>query len=231
MKYKHLFFDIDRTMWDYDTNSREVIHELHQQFKFDSCGFDATTFFDTFNHYNQLMWAKFREGLIRKDTLRSERFRLSLRKLGITENLKELTYQLSAAYFAITPHKTKLFPNVIETLDYLKPKYNLHIITNGFDEVQFKKLSNCGLDGYWQRIVTSDASGYQKPNKQIFRFALSGANARKEQSLMIGDDWEVDIIGARNFGIDQVFFNPHGEKREGNATFEIAEFSQLRDIL
>lgn len=231
MQYKHLFFDIDRTLWDYDENSRQVIFDMYKHFEFNKYGFTEIEFFDMFNYYNQLMWVKFRKGEIRKSTLRVERFRLTLRKLGITDNIREMANTLSVQYFEITPTKTNIFPGVVETLNYLKPKYNLHIITNGFDEVQYKKLENCGLQHYWQRVVTCDNSGYQKPHKKIFQYALSGVHAKKEESLMIGDDWEVDIVGAQNFGIDQVFFNPLAIKHAGKATFEIFKFNELCGFL
>ena len=228
-KYKHIFFDIDRTLWDYETNAREALREMFFKYQLVNYKIDFDVFFNEFNRYNEMLWTKFRHGNIKKETLRDRRFYLTLKKMGIENN--ELALKLSADYIELSPNKTSLFPEVFETLEYLKTKYHLHIITNGFNEVQFRKLRNCGIEHFFEKIVTSDNANSQKPNMKIFHYALSSVNAKKTESLMIGDDWELDVLGAKAYGLDQVFFNPDGKVVDGKSTFEIKRMGELRDLL
>ena len=228
-KYKHLFFDIDRTLWDYKTNVRSIMQDIYIKFKLQEYAIDFDNFLSVFDHYNILLWTKFRKGQIKKAILRDRRFYLTLKKFGI--NNYDLAIKCSSEYIAISPNKTNLFPDVIETLEYLKTKYHLHIITNGFNEVQFKKLKNSGLKHFFEKVVTSDNAGSQKPNMKIFEYALTSVNARKNESLMIGDDWDLDIIGAKSYGFDQVYFNPDNKEHTGKSTFEISSIYELKTIL
>jgi putative hydrolase of the HAD superfamily len=143
-KYKHLFFDIDRTLWDYETNAREALREMYAKRELAKFNVDFNTLVVEFYKYNEMLWSQFQHGKIKKATLRDRRFSLTLKKLGIVDN--DLALKLSADYIELSPNQTNLFPEVIETLTYLKPKYHLHIITNGFNEVQFRKLRNCGIE-------------------------------------------------------------------------------------
>ena len=228
-KYKHLFFDLDRTLWDYETNLFEVLQEIYSKYNLKQYNIEFENFIKEFYRYNELLWAKYRHGKIKKEDLRELRFYLNLKKLGLENN--DLAKKISVDYIEISPNKTNLFPEVIETLEYLKKQYRLHIITYGFNEVQYKKLRNSGIKHFFEKIVTSDNAGSQKPNMKIFEYALTSVNARKNESLMIGDDWDVDIIGAKMYGIDQVYFNPEGKKNEGFATYEITGIGELKKIL
>jgi putative hydrolase of the HAD superfamily len=228
-RYKHLFFDIDRTLWDYETNAREALREMYRKRELGSFSISFDEFATEFGKYNELLWAKFRHGQIKKPALRDRRFYLTLKKLGVDNN--NLALQLSADYIELSPNQTNLFPEVIETLEYLKPKYHLHVITNGFNEVQFKKLRNCGIEHFFEKIVTSDNAQSQKPNMKIFEYALTSVNAKKIESLMIGDDWDLDIMGAKSYGFDQVYFNPNKTERTGKPTFEIVAINELRSYL
>jgi putative hydrolase of the HAD superfamily len=229
-KYKHLFFDLDRTLWDYETNVREILSDIYHKWNLQAYSISLHDFLDGFNHYNQLLWDKYRKGKIKKIILRDRRFYLTLKKSGLTN--PQLAEKLSADYIEMSPVKTNLFPDVIKTLDYLKKKnYHLHIITNGFNEVQYKKIRNSGLENFFEKIITSDNARSQKPNSKIFEYALSSVNARKSESLMIGDDWEVDILGAKTFGIDQVYFNPTQINNTGQATYKISNIDELKDFL
>ncbi|MEJ5264065.1 MAG: YjjG family noncanonical pyrimidine nucleotidase [Bacteroidales bacterium] len=228
-KYKHLFFDIDRTLWDYETNAVETLTDLYHKRNLDSYGVSLQKYLDEFYYWNDYYWEQFMAGEVSKDTLRDDRFFKTLDALGIQN--RELALTLSADYIEISPTKTKLFPKVKETLAYLKERYHLHVITNGFNEVQYQKLENSGIRHFFERIITSDSVGYRKPHTKIFEFALTSANARKVESLMIGDNWDIDILGAREFGIDQVYFNPHRILHETKATYEIFQFEELVNIL
>jgi putative hydrolase of the HAD superfamily len=227
-KYKHLFFDIDKTLWDYESNVKEILRDVYNTCNLKDFSVDYSDFETNFIKYNDLLWSKFRIGQINKENLRDKRFFLTLKKCG-TDNM-ELALKISQLYINISPTKTRLFPGVVETLEYLKDKYRLHIITNGFNEVQFKKLTNSGVIKYFENITTSDGANSQKPNLKIFHHALSSLNAKKSESVMIGDDWDIDIMGAKKYGFDQIYFNPKGLKHEGEATYEIAEFSELKGI-
>jgi putative hydrolase of the HAD superfamily len=227
--YKHLFFDLDRTLWDYVSNAREVLLDMHRKYQLTKYNINIDEFFTHFDKYNELLWADYGHGKIKKETLRDRRFYLTLKEFGLHDN--DLVKKLSTDYIELSPNKTNLFPEVVETLEYLKKKYRLHIITNGFNEVQFKKLSNSGIRHYFEKIITSDNAGYQKPNFKIFEFALTSVNARKKESLMIGDDWDLDIMGAKAYGFDQVYFNYYGKSHQGKATYEIACIGELKEIL
>jgi putative hydrolase of the HAD superfamily len=227
--YKHLFFDIDRTLWDYETNAREALLDMFHKWNLSNLAIDFESFIHVFNRYNDMLWIKFQHGQIKKEALRDRRFYLTLKKLGEKDN--DLALKLSADYIELSPNKTNLFPEVIETLEYLKPKYHLHIITNGFNEVQFRKLRNCGIERFFEKIVTSDNAGSQKPNLKIFEYALTSVNAKKTESLMIGDDWNLDVLGAKAYGVDQVYFNPNDKPKEGKATFEIKSIGELITLL
>lgn len=228
-KYKHLFFDIDKTLWDYESNVKEILLDLYNKWNLKELPVEYEPFLNDFKKYNDLLWAKFQRGQIKKEALRDRRFYLTLKKSGVKNN--DLAGQLSKDYIEISPNKTNLLPEVMETLEYLKKHYRLHIITNGFNEVQYKKLKNSGIQHFFEKIVTSDTAGSQKPNIKIFKYALTSVNARKKESLMIGDDWEIDILGAKAYGLDQVFFNPNGKKQIGKATFEISSIGQLKQLL
>ncbi len=228
-KYKHLFFDIDKTLWDYESNVKEILLDLYEKWHLKDYSIKYDFFLLNFKKYNDLLWTKFQTGQINKENLRDRRFYLTLKKSGVNNN--DLALQLSKDYIEISPNKTNLFPEVIETLEYLKKKYRLHIITNGFNEVQYKKLKNSGIKHFFEKIVTSDNAGSQKPNMKIFEYALTSVNAKKKESLMIGDDWEIDILGAKAYGLDQVYFNPNKITHIDKATFEIACIGELKELL
>ncbi|MEA3316871.1 MAG: HAD-IA family hydrolase, partial [Bacteroidota bacterium] len=154
---------------------------------------------------------------------------LTLEEYGIKND--ELAQKIGDDYITISPTKMKLFPHTHETLKYLNEKYNLYIITNGFNEVQFVKMKNCGLEDYFDKIFTSENAGAQKPNMKIFEFALNSVNAKKKESIMIGDDLESDILGAKKYGLDQIFFNVVGREHNEDITYEINSLKKLQEIL
>ncbi|MCX7987172.1 MAG: YjjG family noncanonical pyrimidine nucleotidase, partial [Bacteroidales bacterium] len=227
--YKHLFFDIDRTLWDYETNAVDTLTDMYYHRKLENYGISLQKYLDEFYYWNDYYWEQFMAGEVGKETLRDDRFFKTLAAFGIDN--PQLALTLSSDYIEISPTKTKLFPKVRETLEYLKKYYHLHVITNGFNEVQFQKLENSGIRHYFERIITSDSVGYRKPHTKIFEYALTSANAKKKESLMIGDNWDIDILGAKEFGIDQVYFNPHRIERSEKPTFEIFEFEELMKLL
>jgi putative hydrolase of the HAD superfamily len=230
MKYKHLFFDLDRTLWDFDKNSKLALFEIFEEINW--AGLvkpNAERFVTTYQEINEECWVMYRKGEIDKDTLRVIRFRRSLAHYDLTD--ADLADRLGDMYIEISPRKTNLIDGAIEILDYLKSKgYQMHIITNGFSEVQDIKLDNCGLAKFFGQVVTSEHVGKKKPDPDVFAYALNKAAAEVDHSLMIGDDHAVDIVGAQNVGMDQVYFNPRN-KQSLLATYEIGNLRELREIL
>jgi len=229
-KYKHIFFDLDRTLWDFEKNAHEAYAEIYQEFKLKELGVPSIDdFVKNYLHHNEILWALYRDGKIEKVYLKSRRFELTLQDFGIDD--PQLAKKIGEAYVTISPQKTNLFPNAHEILAYLNKKYPLHIITNGFEEVQDSKLKNSKLGQYFQHIITSEAAGCKKPTRCIFDFALETVGTSADECVMIGDDFEVDIVGATENGIDAIFFNPEKVTHNGGATFEIQDLIELKEIL
>lgn len=228
-KYKHLYFDLDRTLWDFETNSKETFRDIFKKYDLDKVFGDFDTFYLTYRKHNEQLWKQYREAKITKEKLRSHRFYLTLQEYGIEDD--ELAKKIGTDYITMSPQKTTLFPHTHETLAYLKNKgYNMYIITNGFEEVQHTKLRNCDLEKYFSHIITSEMAGCQKPKKEIFEYALSSVNAKKAESIMIGDDLEVDIKGAKGIGMDQVHFNFVKQEHNFPATYKIECLKELEEI-
>lgn len=208
-KYDHLFFDLDNTLWDFTTNSYLAMKHTMEQIGLLSRLPSFDVFFDVYEAINHSLWAEYHARQITKQSLIVKRFSQSLNQFGIAElNWAELNH----LYLENMARETALFPGAFETLTYLRDKgYQMHIITNGFVEVQRKKLSNCELDEFFTKVFISEEIQTTKPHRKIFEYALKSANARKKQSMMIGDSWETDIAGAMNFGIDQAMFLNEGK--------------------
>lgn len=228
-QYKHIYFDLDRTLWDFDTNSKETFRDIYIKYNLELIFGTFDNFYNTYLKYNEQLWKDYRDRIIEKSVLRLKRFTLTLEEFGVSN--EELAQKIGDDYISISPTKSLLFPYVHETLSYLKNKYKLYIITNGFNEVQFVKLKNSDLEKYFTKVFTSEEAGAQKPSPIIFEHALKSANAEKEESLMIGDDLETDVIGAKNAGIDQVFFNPENKTHSEDITHEIFSLKELQGIL
>jgi putative hydrolase of the HAD superfamily len=167
--------------------------------------------------------------LLTKDQLRIGRFVETLRKFRVDDI--PLATAISIHYTDRSPYQTALFPEAIETLDYLSARYDMHIITNGFEEIQDIKIKQSRLDHYFKHIFISEVVGHQKPEKQIFLHAMEMTGASVTESIMIGDNMQTDIAGARSVGMDQVFFNPNRNKTRDRATYEIAELKELKNLL
>jgi putative hydrolase of the HAD superfamily len=229
-QYQHIFFDLDHTLWDFEKNAAETIYALYDTFALHQFGkFTSTDFYKKYSYINQRMWRQFHEGKITQQQLRTGRFEKTLTKLGLAP--EQVPPGLHEAFTTICPTKTAVFPYTHETLAYLKSKYVLHIITNGFKEVQAVKLQASNLKQYFAEVITSECVSCSKPDKKIFQHALERAGVKAQNCLMVGDSLEADILGAHNAGIDQVFFNPEKKRHSIRATHEINCLSQLMDIL
>jgi putative hydrolase of the HAD superfamily len=202
--YDHLFFDLDNTLWDFTTNSRLAMEQTMEQTKLIQKlnSFDA--FFVVYEQINHSLWNDYHTKKITKQKLIVERFSRSMQLFGIDDcNWIEL----NKLYLENMALQTHLLPGTLETLTNLKSKgYQMHIITNGFREVQYLKLKNCGLANFFTKIFISEDIQTTKPHRQIFEHALKSTNAQKKRSIMIGDSWENDIVGALEFGMDQIMF-------------------------
>ena len=201
-KYKHIFFDLDGTLWDLHKNTHEAIQILFKEFDLNPSDFED--FHKRYLFHNEQVWALYRVGKIEKEVLRTARFERAFVDCGIAVD-DPFVEKFALRFLDVCPRLPHLLEGTHDLLSLWKEHATLHIITNGFKEVQGFKLDAGNLHGYFQYIVNSEDAGYRKPSPEIFKYALSKAAANKEHSLMIGDDWDADILGARDFGIDQVF--------------------------
>lgn len=203
-KYDHLFFDLDNTLWDFSTNSKLALEITLDRIGINKIIGSFKAFYAVFEPINESLWEQYRTKEISKQELINERFSQSLGNFG----LKNLDWEeINKEYLTQMALQTRVFPETMETLDYLRSKgYQMHIITNGFYEVQHDKLINCGLSEYFGKVFISEELKTTKPHREIFEHALKSTNARKSKSIMIGDSWDTDIEGAMNFGMDQVMF-------------------------
>ncbi|WP_375579213.1 YjjG family noncanonical pyrimidine nucleotidase [Marivirga tractuosa] len=227
--YKHIFFDLDHTLWDYEKNSNEALGELFLKYQLKNLGVnDSIEFNICFDRINRSLWNDYNKNKISRDGIREQRFLRILKEFEIDDI--DLSNKLSTEYLMLCPTKPHLMPYTFEVLDYLKDNYQLHILTNGFKDVQRIKLENSRLHPYFSTVVTSDTAGYKKPMSSIFKYAIDKAEARKNESIMIGDNLQTDIMGARNFGMDTIYFNPKKEQHKSSVTHEIDCLSQLKTI-
>ena len=228
--YRHIFFDLDRTLWDFDAAAEVAFERIYEQYHLKELGIpNAHEFHMVYHPLNEQLWVRYRANEITKDDLNRTRFLKPLEHYGIHD--EALADHLSEDYMYWSPRIVRLVPGTMELLDYLKPKYHLHLITNGFEEVQHTKLSGSGMEPYFETLTVSEEVGVKKPNPEIFYYALRKAGATPEESLMIGDEMAVDIDGARAAGIDQIFFNASGQPAEGECTYEVKTLSEITSIL
>ncbi|MGV3538710.1 MAG: YjjG family noncanonical pyrimidine nucleotidase [Rufibacter sp.] len=228
--YRHLFFDLDHTLWDFEKNSEETLHHLYDHFNLDQLGdFSRDSFYRKYSFINQRLWDLYHKGKITQQELREKRFVKCLTGLGVAE--ADVPEGLGEAFTTICPTKTAVFPFTHDVLGYLKEKYVLHIITNGFKDVQYIKMKSSGLDTYFSEVITSECINCTKPDKRIFQHALQRAGVTAQESLMIGDSLEADILGAMNAGMDAVFFNPEKKKPRLRPTYVVSCLSELKTFL
>ncbi|WP_286860800.1 MULTISPECIES: YjjG family noncanonical pyrimidine nucleotidase [Sphingobacterium] len=228
---KDIFFDLDHTIWDFDKNAEESLHNLYFKYKFDSL-FDKespTRFIETYTVNNHRLWGLYHHGKISKPELRKARFADTFTALGVDPELFPEEFELE--YLAICPQKTNLFPHAHETLAYLDEKYNLHLISNGFKEACETKMKKSNLNKYFKNIFISEVVGVNKPDPRIFQFALETTGAHVQQSLMIGDNLDADVRGAMNVGMDAIFFNPNSTEKPEDVPYMIVDLKELQAIL
>lgn len=230
MKYKNLFIDLDDTLWDTYHNNKECLEEVYTDYHFNRYYASFGAFFDIYQPHNEQLWRQYRAGEIDRQTLIIDRFRYMLKPMGIEDTKSVL--ELNHDFLRRTTTKTRLVAGAIELLEYLRPSYRLYILSNGFREVQDLKMKNSGLSPYFSRMILSEDAGIQKPHKGIFDFALKNTNSRRSETLMIGDCWEADIVGAYHSKIDQLWLNPEDLPACGfNPTFTVRSLDEIETIL
>jgi putative hydrolase of the HAD superfamily len=230
MPIKHLFFDLDRTLWDFDKNSFEELSFLYAKHRLHEKGISLSQeFIKIYKQINEKCWEQYRLNLLSKEDLRVKRFYDTFLYFGI-EN-KSLSKQFGDDYVMNSPKRTSLISGTIDLLEKLYPRFKMHIITNGFEEVQHIKLSNSNLSKFFQVVVTSEMAGAKKPSPKVFEYALDKSGAKLGESIMIGDDLNTDIKGAIDMGMRAIYFNPHSTQHSYSVWKEVVSLSEINTIL
>ena len=227
--YKHLFFDLDHTLWDFEMNSKVTMKKLYEEYELKKRGIDDfDEMFRVYNIHNDKLWERYRNGFIKRDELRWKRMWLMLLDFKVADTA--LAHELSIAFLEILPTQTLLMPHAKEVLEHCKGRYEMHLITNGFETTQRLKLQYSGIARYFNNLITSEKSNSMKPHADIFTFALNAAKASAEESIMIGDAIDIDILGAINAGWDTVYYNPNNVQHNRLPTYEIRHLEELLTI-
>ena len=227
MRIKHIFFDLDHTLWDFEKNSAKAYALCFKENKID---LHLQSFLSTYVPINLDYWKLYREEKVSKEDLKTGRLKDSFQALNysISNNLID---KIADEYLAHLPKFDTLFDGTIEILTYLKAKYSLHIITNGFGEIQNDKIDKSGIKSFFTELITSDEVGLKKPNPKVFEYALSKANAKTQESIMIGDSMEADIQGAINVGMKAIHFNPDKLLFKKHHKIEINHLNEIKNYL
>ncbi len=223
---QHIFFDLDHTLWDFDKNSALTFEVIFREQKI---GINLIEFLLAYTPINENYWKLYRDNQISKEDLRTGRLKDSFKILKY-EVSPLVIESLSNQYIQFLPGFNNLLEDTQETLQYLHPSYKLHIITNGFEEVQHNKLKNSQISPFFNTVTTSEEAGVKKPHPEIFYLALKKSGANPQNSLMIGDSYEADILGAKNIGMRSVFFDYYQREEEFPA-LKIKKLNELKDYL
>ncbi|MCD0487539.1 YjjG family noncanonical pyrimidine nucleotidase [Pedobacter sp. MC2016-14] len=223
---KHIFFDLDHTIWDFDRNAEETLTGLYHHYQLDTLGLNsAADFISVYTENNHQLWADYHLGKITKEILRAQRFSKTFIQMGIQPD--RIPAQFEEDYVRISPTKTNLFEGTEKVLSYLQKKYTLHIISNGFKETTLTKMDVCGLNCYFKNVIISEDVGVNKPDRRVFEYALEKAAALKSESIMIGDSLEADIRGAQDFGMKAIYFNPLNKEKPADVAWQIFHLEEL----
>lgn len=229
-KYKNIFIDLDDTIYDFATASRESFQEAYNLLGYKEYFRSFEHFMSLYEPYNLELWKRYGEGKITKNELNRKRYAYPLKMVGIDN--QELADTFCREVLGRIPTKNKVIPGAIELLDYLQPKYNLYILSNGFKELQSRKMQTAGLLKYFKRLVLSDDIGINKPRPELFIHALQVADASTEECIMIGDMFDTDIAGAAGVGMDQIFYNRKQiDTLPFEPTYTVDNLLQIKEIL
>lgn len=231
MEYRSIFIDLDDTLWAFTENARDTFEDMYHQYRFER-------YFQSFDHFMELyvpknleLWDLYGRHEISKDELNARRFSYPLLQVGVDDPALVKAY--SDGFFAAIPYKRKLMPHAMEALEYLSGKYRLYILSNGFRELQEQKMRSAGILHYFRKIVLSEDIGVHKPFPAIFNFAMSATQSEFRTSLMIGDNWKNDIVGAREVGMGQGYYCPDAEPSvlEFQPTFLLRDWEEIEKVL
>ena len=231
MKYRHLFFDLDHTLWDFETNAKQTLGQLYESNALQEKGVTGfEQFFERYSYHNHRLWDRYTKGFIKQDELRWKRMWLALLDFKLAD--EPLARQMGIQFLDLLPTRKTLFPYTIEILQYLQNKnYRMHLVTNGFEKVQYGKIQHAKIDSFFDQVITSEASGSLKPNKEIFDYALRKTGASTEESIMIGDNLDADIQGGINAGMDTIFVNHLNVTPHVEPTYVVYHLKELENIL
>ena len=229
-KHNHIIFDLDHTLWDFDANCKIALEELYISHELGKLNlFEVDKLIAAYKKVNTDLWNAHHRGLETKETIRTKRFAYTFDALGV--NQKYIPPTLDKEFIALCPTKGQLIAGAKELLDYLATNYQLHILSNGFKESQYIKLEYAGISQYFTHVVLAEECGMTKPNKDIFDFVLEKAGATSSNSIMIGDDLLADVLGAKNAGLDHVYYNRYSEPHTQQIMYEINDLLELKEIL
>ena len=230
MKYRHLFFDLDHTLWDFETNSKQTLADLYTINALQERNIpDFELFFERYSFHNHRLWDRYTKGFIKQDELRWKRMWLALLDFKLVD--EPLAKLMGVQFLDQLPFKKSLFPYTVEILTYLKEKnYQMHLVTNGFESVQYNKIKYGNLQPFFKAVITSEASNSLKPNKEIFDYALLKTGAQLEESIMIGDNQDADIQGGINAGMDTIFVNHLNVTPHVPSTYMVYHLKELENI-
>lgn len=224
---QHVFFDLDHTLWDFEKNSDLTFKKV---FKKQNINTDLNTFLEVYRPINLEYWRLYRDEKVSKKELRYGRLKKAFDSINYTIS-DDLIDTIAIEYIEFLPDFNHLFEGTFEILEYLKDKYQLHIITNGFQEIQHKKMNSSKLLPYFNAIITSESVGVKKPNPKVFYHALKVAKASQDNSIMIGDSLEADIFGAINIGMPAIYCNFNNDVKESDAYTSITSLLELKQYL
>ena len=229
--YRNIFIDLDNTIWAFDQNSQDTFREMFEKYHFERFFDSFEQFFHIYSVKNEQLWEEYGKGTITKNELNAIRYAHPFRVVGAYDQEFVETYKKD--YMSRIAFKEKMMPHTREALEYLYSKYNLYILSNGFRELQTQKLRSAKVDHLFKKIILSEDIGVHKPNIQIYHFALSATQSELKGSLMIGDNWNTDIVGAQRAGMHCVYYNPNRDTTTHNpkANYEIADWLEVKDIL
>lgn len=232
MAYKHLFFDLDHTLWDFEKNSAECLADIYEIFNFKNLNISSLEMFQQeFSIVNRHHWSLLEQNLITHEDLRRRRFQETLENLGVKNLKKSFGLEINEYFLELLPKKAHLIEGAVDVLEYLLPKYELHIISNGWQDIQVNKMKSSEIHHYFGEIITNELAGTRKPDRRIFDYAVDVTKADLSESLMIGDNYEADILGAINAKMDTVFYNPDDIPTSQKPTFDIKKLIELKEIL
>ncbi len=228
----NIFFDLDHTIWDFDSNADETLRELYHHYKLaEFSNHSEEEFVEIYKEKNDALWVLYRQNKIKKELLRTKRFTDTFIEMGVPE--LNVPQDIWERYLAICPTKTKLMPGAIETLDYLAGKYDIHLITNGFAETQRRKLKHSNLEKYFKTLTISEEVGVQKPHPQIFKAALANAGSSLNKSSYIGDNPIADVKGGLNSGWNVYWYNPNDSELDDDLLIHanLTMIFDLKDLI